>query len=379
VTEAKPARWIISPSIDLTCISAGWLLFFLLPALSEGSTEHARVVAFTFFVAHRYFTFPLVYLDRTEFSRRKWTYLITPIVCIGGVWLCYYFRVDEPEMFVFWWFFNYFHFVRQKYGILRIYSGKGKWGIKRLDEIVIYGWGAAGIIYMLAVGAEIEGRLTHYLVGEPVWLYAIVVLVAVVWTIDEWSASESQSKMLIVGLGTTFLLFGLLLSYLVSQPGIEMGLVYAVYALCTLLTIAWLLHEMWSPYDIHWPKILFVLSVVVLYGVGPKISTVAVLIATSFSHAAEYIALVGLSIQNKARTPVEESPFLHKAAEHIVLYTILFIAVVSGGLQLIKVASMFVFLVFTYGTSFMHFVYDGMIWKLRRPRVAQEVGAGAEA
>jgi hypothetical protein len=100
-----------------------------------------------------------------------------------------------------------------------------------------------------------------------------------------------------------------------------------------------------------------------------------VLIATSFSHAAEYIALVGLSVKNKARQPVVDSPFLHKAADHIVLYTVLFIAVVSGALQLLKFVSLFVYLVFTYGTSFMHFVYDGMIWKLRRPRVAQEVGA----
>ena len=375
MTEAKPIRWIISPAIDLSCISLGWLLFFLLPIFSEVHSEQVRVVAFTFFVAHRYFTFPLVYLDRPEFQRRKWTYLITPFICIGGVWLCYYFRIDEPEMFAFWWFFNYFHFVRQKYGILRIYSGKGKWGIKRLDEAVTYGWGVAGIIYMLAVNAEIEGRLTHYLISEPIWLYTIVALVATVWTVDEWSSSEKQGRIQILIIGTVFLLFGLVLGYLVSQPGVETGVIQVVYAVAGALTLAWLIHEFRSPYGPHWPKILFMLSVFILYGVGPTVSTAAVLIATSFSHAAEYIALVGLSVKNKARQPVVDSPFLHKAADHIVLYTVLFIAVVSGALQLLKFVSLFVYLVFTYGTSFMHFVYDGMIWKLRRPRVAQEVGA----
>jgi len=29
---------------------------------------------------------------------------------------------------------------------------------------------------------------------------------------------------------------------------------------------------------------------------------------------------------------------------------------------------------FAYGTSFAHFVLDGLIWKLRRPKVAREVG-----
>jgi len=376
MSETRPARWIISPSIDLSCISIGWLLFFLMPVFFEAYAEQTRQFAFVFFVAHRYFTFPLVYLDRQEFQRRKWTYLIAPVICIGGVWLCYHFRINEPEMFAFWWFFNYFHFVRQKYGIIRIYSAKGKWGNKRLDELVMYGWGAAGIIYMLAVNAEIEGRLTHYLVGEPIWLYAIVALVAVVWTIDEWTASANQSKTQVVALGGTFLLFGLFLSYLIAQPGVEMGLVQAIYAVCGMLTIAWLFHEVGSPYKIHWPKILFMLSVLVMYGVGPIISTTAMLIATSFSHAAEYIALVGLAVKNKADYPVADSPLLHKAAAHIVIFTLLFILVVSGALQLLKYTSLFAFLVFTYGTSFMHFVYDGMIWKLRRPRVALEVGAG---
>lgn len=373
MAETQPRRWIISPAVDLSCISIGWLAFFLFPVFLDAYAEEARVVAFTFFVAHRYFTFPLVYLDRPEFARRKWTYLITPVVCIGGVWLCYHFHVDEPEMFAFWWFFNYFHFVRQKYGILRIYSGKGRWGVKPLDEAVTYGWGAAGILYMLAVNAEIEGRLTHYLVGEPVWLYAIVALVGAVWTIDEWTASD-RSRRQVLGMGVGFLAAGIAVGYSVSQPGVEMGLVQLVYAVCAGLTIWWFAHELRSPHGLHWPKILFVLSVFVMYGVGPTISTTAVLIATSFSHASEYIALVGLSVKNKSSQPFEDSPILHRAADHIVLYTILFIVVVAGALQALKYVSLFAFLVFTYGTSFMHFVYDGMIWKLRRPRVAQEVG-----
>lgn len=139
------------------------MALFLLPILAPGLEENVRVVAITFFVAHRYFTFSLVYMDRVEFARRKWTYLLVPFICIAGVWLCYHLRIDEPEMFAFWWFFNYFHFVRQKYGIVRIYSGKTRWGIKRLDELVTYGWGAAGLLHMLVYQTEVEGRLMHYL------------------------------------------------------------------------------------------------------------------------------------------------------------------------------------------------------------------------
>ena len=369
-------RWIVGPLVDLSCISAGWMVLFLLPILAPLHEENARVVAITFFVAHRYFTFPLVYMDRVEFARRRWTYLIVPVVSLVGVWLCYHFRVDEPEMFAFWWFFNYFHFVRQKYGILRIYSGKNRWGVKRLDELVTYGWGVAGLLHMLAFQAEVEGKLMHYLASNPSWIYGMVAIVAAVWTIDElWGWTGDTSRSTIVALGVVFLVAGVGVGLFAIDPESGRMLVYAVYAAFGVLTLVWLIHELRSPHGPSWPKILFMASVAVLYGYGPIVSATAVVIATSFSHAFEYFAICGLAVKNKARTHGEDAPLLAVAARHIVVYSVLFIAVVSGLLQGMKAVLPFAFLVFTYGTSFMHFVFDGMIWKLRRPRVAAEVGA----
>ena len=369
-------RWIVNPLVDLTCISAGWAVLFLLPIIAPGLEENARVVAITFFVAHRYFTFPLVYMDRVEFARRRWTYLIVPVVCPAGVWLCYELRVAEPEMFTFWWFFNYFHFVRQKYGILRIYSGKAKWGIKRLDELVTYGWGATGLLHMLAFQAEIEGKLMHYLASNPAWIYGMVAIVAAVWTIDElWGGSDDTKRSTIVALGVGFLIVGAGIGLSAIDPVIGQLLVYGVYCVFGILTAVWLVHEFRSPNGPSWPKILFMASVALLYGYGPIVSASAVVIATSFSHAFEYFAICGIAIQNKARSHGEDAPLLAVAARHIVVYSFLFIAVVSGLLQGMKALVPFAFLVFTYGTSFMHFIFDGMIWKLRRPRVAAEVGA----
>ena len=325
-TPTKQQTWIVSPLVDLSCISVGWLVFFVMPLLTPEQSSKIRTVAFTFFVAHRYFTFLLVYLDRTEFARRKLIYALTPGICIVFVWLCYYFKVEEPEMFAFWWLFNYFHFVRQKYGILRIYSGKSRWGHKRMDEWTTYGWGLAGIFYMFAYQAEVEGRLMHYLAT----------------------------------------LFGH------RTPPLEVA--QGLFVIVALLTIAWLVHELRSPAGVGWPKMLFLGSVVLMYGVGPALSAEAVLIATSFSHASEYIALVGLTVKNKAVASRLDSPILNRASEHIVLYTVALIAGVSVILYGMKQVSMFTYLVFTYGTSFAHFIFDGMIWKLRRPKVAREVG-----
>lgn len=321
----KKSHWIISPSVDLSCISVGWLALFAAPSLFPHHSESFRLIAVTSFVAHRYFTFPLVYLDRIEFARRRLTYIATPLLCLGFVGLCYYFRIDEPEMFAFWYLFNYFHFVRQKYGILRIYSGKGQWGNKRLDAWTSYLWGMAGFGYMFAFQADVEGRVMHYL----------------------------------------HLLVGTPLPHLAAR---------AIYAAAILVTIAWLIYEWRGPQRNH-PKLLFLASVAFMYGVVPILSTDALFIATSFSHAAEYIALVALTVRNKARQDAFASPILTRAGNRIVPYTAGFIAVVSGALFGLKSLSLTAFLVFTYGTSFMHFIYDGMIWKLRRPRVARAVAS----
>lgn len=324
----QKSNWVITPTIDLSCISLGWLAFFIAPYYFSAHAETFRFIAVTSFVAHRYFTFPLVYLDRTEFQRRRYTYLLTPALCLLFVALCYYFRIDEPEMFAFWYLFNYFHFVRQKYGILRIYSGKGQWGHKRLDAWVSYLWGFAGFSYMFAYQSDVEGRVMHYLRT----------------------------------------LFG--------TPIPEIGAQF-IYVVAITLSIAWIIYERRNQQGLNVPKILFFLSIAFMYGVVPILSTDALFIATSFSHAAEYIALVGLSVQNKAKQKTLDSPILTRAANHIGLYIVGFIIVTSGLLYGLKWVSLPLFLVFTYGTSFMHFIYDGMIWKLRRPRVAQEVGTAA--
>ena len=327
----KKIHWIVSPTVDLSCISLGWLVLFIASYFFAEYSESFRIIAVTSFVAHRYFTFPLVYFDRIEFERRRLIYIIAPVFCLGFVALCYYLRIDDPEMFAFWYLFNYFHFVRQKYGILRIYSGKGQWGHKQLDTWTSYLWGIAGFGYMFAYQANLEGRIMHYLhtlIGTP---------------------------LPIVG-------------------------AQAIYVAATAVTIAWLIYELRSN-QINWPKLLFVASVVFMYGIVPILSTDALFIATSFSHSAEYIALVALTVYNKSKRDAFESPILTRAGHHIIPYTAGFIVVVSAllyGLKSLSFAlALPLFLVFTYGTSFMHFIYDGMIWKLRRPRVAHEVGAVA--
>lgn len=316
--------WVVTPVVDLSCITLGWLLFFFAPYLFPKYFDTIRIISVTFlFATHRYFTFLLVYLDRAEFNRARVLYTLIPILCFIFVGLCYFFRIDEPEMFAFWYLFNYFHFVRQKYGILRIYSGKARWGHKRLDAWTMYLWGLAGFFYLF--GSEADVKVMHYLRN--------------------------------------------LLDF---TPPLLIS--HILYGLAILVTLAWLFYEFRGAQSVSVPKLLFFASVVFLYGIGPTLSAGAIYIATSINHASEYIALVALTIKNKVRTSAIDAPLLNKAASHIVRNTFLFTAVICGILYGLYVWSLFIFLFFAYGTSFAHFVLDGLIWKLRRPKVAREVG-----
>ena len=70
--EKTHTLWVVTPVVDLSCITLGWLLFFFAPYLFPKYFDTIRIVSVTFlFATHRYFTFLLVYLDRAEFSRAR--------------------------------------------------------------------------------------------------------------------------------------------------------------------------------------------------------------------------------------------------------------------------------------------------------------------
>ena len=47
-----------------------------------------------------------------------------------------------------------------------------------------------------------------------------------------------------------------------------------------------------------------------------------------------------------------------------------------GGVKLLSVLA---FQVIAYGASLAHYIYDGMIWRIRRTGVSQDVGIGPAA
>ena len=89
-------------------------------------------------VAHVYSTLYKTYWDKTALTKNRQLFLLIPILC----WLVAAFTYSlSPKMF--WHVIAYiavFHFVRQQYGFMRLYSRQEQLPVwrKRIDQIAIY-------------------------------------------------------------------------------------------------------------------------------------------------------------------------------------------------------------------------------------------------
>eukprot|EP00913_Durusdinium_trenchii_P028399 g26627.t1 len=144
---AAPIPWLFSPALDLAAFLGSAAI--ALGALAVGyrlDWLHGDTPGWTWItaillvdVAHVYATAFRVYFNRAEFLRRRWLYVVTPLLTflIGAA------LYSEGEV-LFWRVLAYlavFHFVRQQYGWVAMYRAKGgespgpgKW----IDTAAIY-------------------------------------------------------------------------------------------------------------------------------------------------------------------------------------------------------------------------------------------------
>jgi hypothetical protein len=94
-------------------------------------------------------------------------------------------------------------------------------------------------------------------------------------------------------------------------------------------------------------------------------------IVFGFSHAIEYIAFVNIFVGAKYRKKPESNTFFSRVSKRQWLYSGVFAAVIIVlsiiGMKLDQNA----FLIYIVGSSFLHFIYDGLIWKVRHPEVGK--------
>ena len=171
VEGSLTSRWLFSRNVDISVFLGSALVSLLLLAigwqagiLNEDSPDWTWISAVLLIdVAHVWSTSFRVYFDKEELKKRAWLYALVPIFgYIAGVAL-----YSEGEL-TFWRvlaILAVFHFVRQQYGWVVLYSRKlnePKYWTRWIDTVAIY----MATIYPLAFWMTRSGRNFHWFVKD---------------------------------------------------------------------------------------------------------------------------------------------------------------------------------------------------------------------
>jgi hypothetical protein len=145
---------------------------------------------------------------------------------------------------------------------------------------------------------------------------------------------------------------------------------YAALAVAVAFTAVYVYVELSNWDKISLPKNLFVLSVMMLYAIFFQ-SLIIGFIVFGFSHAIEYIAFVNLFVNAKYKKKPDTGSFFSKVTKRQWFYSGVFTAILAGisfaGININE----YVLGLYIYSSSFLHFIYDGWIWKVSKPEVGK--------
>jgi len=318
-----PADWIESPAVDLAVFAnVGWLLAMVPGFAAADGTTHIDFWQLYFLTTpHRWLTLVLVAADPDRRAGRPLAMAAVAgalAVVVAGVWLGTG-GLRCLGLVDFAW--NGWHFAAQHAGVLRVYSLKTGGGRPRLEKHGLR-------LFVCYVIARTAG-----------------------WTTG-W----------------------------VEESDLAAGLLAVDVVALTLA--AWLV----LPELPTWPrrpgKVTYLVSVVGLYStllvalMSRSASLVLALTAAAATyHAVEYLALVTYYARRRAG---QGSPGRFRSvARHwprLLAGYVLVVGLVAAALQ---PAAATWWVGVNLWASFVHYAYDGLIWKLRRPETAQALGAAA--
>jgi hypothetical protein len=319
-----PGRgWIVSPAYDLLFLAnLGWLVL-LIPGITAADTAIDFWQVYFISLPHRWVTAVLVLADPDRRDQRGWLLgaiaVLSAIVVVGaycgtGAFLCLA-LVD--------YVWNAWHFGSQHAGVLRMYARKVGGGPDWLER-----WGVRGFVTYAAVRAA--AWATGDLTTDPAAL--------------GWLHAADFAVLLIPA--------ALLATNLIGAGRDRLGKLAYLASVCTLYTG-------------------IVLSL--RFGWG---GLVLVLIAAgSLYHAIEYLAVV-THYAIRRRTIGSATAFRALARNWLLFLGLYALVLGSVGAWMSHPDSglVVVWQGLNLWMSFVHYAYDGLIWKLRRPATAAALG-----
>ena len=317
-------RWIVSPAFDLLFFANIWWILGLVPSFVSlrGDTPLEFWQVYFLTTPHRWITLVLVSADPDRRRGRTWLFLLLAglagCVVLGtrgitGAFTCLM-LVD--------YVWNAWHFASQHAGITRIYARKAGGGRPKLETTILR-------IFVTYVCLRLAG-----------------------WTTG-WSEQFPEAT-------TVIRLLDLLI----------LALPICLFAI-----------DLFSNPVTHVAKLVYLGSVVSIY--GSQLMAVresqhrliaGLVVASAAYHAVEYLAIVTFYAWRR-RDQGSMSPFRTMASYWTQLLAVYVLCL--GMLDYWASHSRFrtVWTGINIWVAYLHYAYDGMIWKLRRPETAKALDA----
>jgi hypothetical protein len=318
------AGWLVSPAFDLVFLcNLGWL-FALLPGyLAADGTPHIEFWQLYFITTpHRWLTLVLVGLDPDRREGRSWLFgslALASAALVAGVYFC---ADGFLCLMLIDYIWNGWHFAAQHAGVLRIYARKSPGGRPWLER--------HGLRFFICyIIARTAGWTTGWLEEWPGILRGVDLV--------DWGVLTVGA--MLIGLELRDRPWRVAkLSYLASVCGLYGSLLVALHFR-------------------HRPLILGLTTAAALF------------------HATEYIALVTHYAWRRQETG--STGAFRALARHWGLFLVGYVVLLGmlGALvqSLDRLPAWWVGL--NLWAAFLHYAYDGLIWKLRRPATARALGA----
>ena len=315
--RAETRQWILSRACDALFIANIFWPVLLLLQFTPGFEGRSGIQFWQLYfitTPHRWSTLLVVLLDQERFQQRKQAFIavaaVIVLACLGirmttGALTC---LLAADYMW------NAWHFAAQHHGIYRIYGRLGSDSTSSPDRLEkwLFRSFLLYVIFRTASAAAAPGAIDLW-ISRADWMSLMI---------PGWLVSR-ELKSLNQGFGGRSL-------YLMSLLSLYVSLLWAVH--------------------MHRPDIVLSLAT-----------------ASAWFHASEYLAIIGWHMQRRADKSADRNVLLQWIAPRWGVTLLTYAIVLGSGSLLMDRDAPEMWLLVNVIVAFLHYTYDGMIWKSRRP------------
>ncbi len=289
---------------------------------------------------HRHYTLLLVYGDRQILSQRIRDYILSPLLIFA---LLIGSRISDLPwtwtiIIIIVAFWNIWHVIMQRYGILRVYAGRSKGGIEQ----------------------HAHGRRDLFLL----WSFVVVIICGAALYQRPSFATLGKARFVMKALSFV-------------DQNFLLWLIPTIVGITALIALVWWLRNELAA-ELSWrqrvPRWTFLISTLTLLAIFVIHGPIVGYLCFGMAHAVEYIAFVHLYGHGKYqdRNNRDVAAFCFRSA--LKGAPLLIAGMGLTYYLLLNLRGTDFYIVYYSGTSLLHFLYDGWIWKVRKPEVARPLG-----